>query len=128
IMFSPRLGFSYDLSKETQLVVRGGLGVFTSRIPFVWPGAMFNNNGLTQGQVTQANAGVPILFRPDINNQYTNPNVRIPSGQIDLFSKDFKYPQVFRGNLATDVELPFGILSTFEALYTKTLNNIVYTN
>lgn len=128
IMFSPRLGFSYDLSKETQLVVRGGLGVFTSRIPFVWPGAMFNNNGLTQGQVNQSNAGVPILFRPDINNQYTNPNVRIPSGQIDLFSKDFKYPQVFRGNLATDVELPFGILSTFEALYTKTLNNIVYTN
>lgn len=128
IMFSPRLGFTYDLSKETQLVVRGGLGVFTSRIPFVWPGAMFNNNGLTQGQVNQSNAGVPILFRPDINNQYTNPNVRIPSGQIDLFSKDFKYPQVFRGNLATDVELPFGILSTFEALYTKTLNNIVYTN
>lgn len=128
IMFSPRLGFTYDLSKENQFVVRGGLGVFTSRIPFVWPGAMFNNNGLTQGQVNQNNAGVPILFRPDINNQYTNPNFRIPSGQVDLFAKGFKYPQVFRGNLATDVELPFGILSTFEALYTKTLNNIVYTN
>jgi len=128
LMFSPRLGFSYDMSKATQLVVRGGLGVFTSRVPFVWPGAMFNSNGLTQGQVNQSNAGVPILFRPDINNQYTNPNFRIPSGQVDLFSKDFKYPQVFRTNLAVDVELPFGILSTFEGLYTKTINNILYTN
>jgi hypothetical protein len=89
---------------------------------------MFNNNGLTQGQVNQNNAGVPILFRPDVNNQYTNPTFRIPSGQIDLFTKDFKYPQVFRTNLATDVELPYGILATFEGLYTRTLNNIVYTN
>jgi hypothetical protein len=128
IMFSPRIGFNYDASGESQLVFRGGLGVFTSRIPFVWPGAMFNNNGLTQGQVNQANAGVPILFRPDINNQYTNPNFRIPSGQVDLFTSNFKYPQVFRTNFAVDAELPFGILSTFEGLFTKTINNIMYTN
>jgi hypothetical protein len=128
IMFSPRVGFTYDLSGASQFVMRGGVGVFTSRIPFVWPGAMFNNNGVTQGQVNQSNAGGPITFRPDINNQYSNPTFRVPSGQVDLFTPDFKYPQVLRGNLAFDVELPFGIQSTFEALYTKTMNNIVYTN
>lgn len=128
IMFSPRIGFNYDASGESQLVFRGGFGIFTSRIPFVWPGAMFNNNGLTQGTVNQSNAGVPILFRPDINNQYTNPNFIIPSGMINIFTDDFKYPQVFRTNFAVDAELPFGILSTFEGLFTKTLNNIMYTN
>lgn len=129
LMFSPRLGFTYDASKDKQLVFRGGIGVFTSRVPFVWPGAMFNNNGVTQGQVTQSNAGTPILFRPDINNQYTVAGgFKAPAGQVDLFVKDFKYPQVFRSNLSVDTELPFGIISTFEALYTKTLNNIVYTN
>jgi len=43
-----------------------------------------------------------------------------------LFTKDFKYPQVFRTNLATDFVLPFDIRTTVEAIYTKTLNNLYY--
>lgn len=126
IMFSPRLGFNYDLMPKTRL--RGGLGVFTSRIPFVWPGAMYNNNGLTLGNVDENTAGEPILFRPEIDNQYTNANFTVPSGDINIFTKDFKYPQVFRGNLAVDTELPGGITATLEGIYTKTLNNVLYTN
>ena len=38
--------------------------------------------------------------------------------------KDFKYPQVFRTNLAVDQALPFGLVGTAEFMYTKTLNNI----
>jgi hypothetical protein len=128
IMISPRLGFNYDVAGNKKTVLRGGLGIFTSRIPFVWPGAMFNNNGLTLGRVDETNAGTPILFQSDITKQYTNPNFSIPSGQVDLFTKDFKYPQVFRANLALDQELPGGILATLEGLYTKTLNNVLYTN
>ena len=55
-------------------------------------------------------------------------NFSVPSGQVDLFVDDFKYPQVLRTNLALDTELPGGITATFEGIYTKTLNNIVYTN
>lgn len=128
IMFSPRFGFNYTLDSEKPAVLRGGLGVFTSRIPFVWPGAMFSNNGLTQGRVNEGDITGPVLFRPDIQNQYTNPNVVTPSGQIDLFTQNFKYPQIFRTNLGFDYELPFGILATVEGIYTKTLNNINYTN
>ncbi len=128
IMISPRLGFNYDLKGDKKTIIRGGLGIFTSRIPFVWPGAMFNNNGLTLGRVDETNAGTPILFQSDITKQYTNPNFSVPSGQVDLFTKDFKYPQVLRGNLAVDQELPGGILATLEGLYTKTLNNVLYTN
>ncbi len=126
LMFSPRLGFSYDLMANTTL--RGGIGVFTSRIPFVWPGAMYNNNGLTLGNVDETTAGEPILFRPEINNQYSNASFKSPSGDINIFTKDFKYPQVLRGNLAIDTELPGGISATLEGVYTKTLNNVLYTN
>ncbi len=128
LMIAPRLGFTYDLSGDSKSVLRGGLGVFNSRIPFVWPGAMFNNNGLTLGKVDETNAGEPILFRPDIQNQYKNPTFSIPSGDINIFTKDFKYPQVFRANLALDTKLPFGISATFEGIYTKTMNNVLYTN
>lgn len=124
VMFSPRLGIKYEATKNINL--RGGLGIFTSRIPFVWPAAMFNNNGLTQGTVNRLNTET--IFKADINQQYEDPNFKIPSGQINLFTPDFKYPQVFRANLGVDFELPGQINASIEGIYTKTLNNIVYTN
>ena len=124
IMFSPRVGFSYDVNRDNMTVLRGGLGIFTSRIPFVWPGAMFNNNGLTLGYVGSAPDG----FKAGINAQYTNPNFTIPSGQVDLFTKNFKYPQVFRTNLAFDKALASGWKFSVEGIFTKTLNNVLYTN
>ncbi len=128
IMISPRLGFEYDLVGDRSTILRGGLGIFTSRIPFVWPGAMFNNNGLTLGGVDEGDINGPVEFIADIDKQYTNPNFSVPSGQVDLFVKDFKYPQVFRTNLAIDHEFPGGWQTSLEGIYTKTLNNIVYTN
>ncbi|HEX5625265.1 MAG TPA: TonB-dependent receptor, partial [Saprospiraceae bacterium] len=128
LMWSPRLGFSYDLTKDKKYKLRGGLGIFTSRIPFVWPGAIYTNNGLTLGRVTERDIPGGVKFVSDVNNQYEHPNFRIPSGQVDLFVKDFKYPQVFRTNLALDVKLPWNIDLTLEGLYTKVLNNVVYAN
>ena len=124
VMFSPRLGFNYEASSK--LTLRGGLGVFTSRIPFVWPAAMFNNNGLTQGTVQRLNTET--IFKSDINQQYEDPNFKIPSGAINLFTPDFKYPQVFRANLGVDFKLPFDVNASIEGIYSKTLNNIAYTN
>ena len=128
LMISPRVGFDYDLTGDRSAILRGGVGVFTSRIPFVWPGAMFNNNGVTIGGVSERNISGDINFIADIQKQYTNPDFSVPSGQVDLFVKDFKYPQVLRTNLAVDTKLPGGIAATLEGVYTKTLNNIVYTN
>ncbi|MFW5758784.1 MAG: TonB-dependent receptor, partial [Bacteroidota bacterium] len=128
LMLSPRLGFTYDVEGNGLTILRGGAGIFTSRIPFVWPGAMFNNNGLTQGQVRESDIDGGVFFNPDWDDQPTNPNFTVPSGQMDLFVKDFKYPQVFRTNLGFDFQLPMGIDGTLEGLYSKTLNNILYTN
>ncbi|MEO1254841.1 MAG: hypothetical protein AAFY41_08155, partial [Bacteroidota bacterium] len=51
-----------------------------------------------------------------------------PSGDIDLFVDDFKLPQVWKANLAIDQQLPFGMIGTIEALYTKTINQVSYRN
>ena len=128
LMFSPRLGFEYAFDDARNTILRGGLGVFTSRIPFVWPGAMFTNNGLTLGRVDETNIQGGVQFRPDVNNQYTNPNFSIPQGQVDIFVDDFKYPQVFRTNLALDTKFGDGFEFSVEGLFTKTMNNVLYTN
>lgn len=128
LMFSPRVGFNYDMKGDRTSVLRGGIGIFTSRIPFVWPGAMFSNNGLTVGGLNEFDLGGAVDFIADPNKQPTNPDFTVPSGQVDLFVNDFKYPQVLRANLAYDKTLPGGWQVGLEGIYTKTLNNIVYTN
>lgn len=127
LMLSPRLGFTYDLNGDRMNILRGGIGIFTSRIPFVWPGSMYTNNGLTLGRVDERDITGDVNFIPGIQNQYVNPNFTVPSGQIDIFTQDFKYPQVLRGNLAIDTKLPGDISFTLEGIYTKTLNNVLYT-
>jgi len=127
-MLSPRLGFSYDMRHDIVKQIRGGAGIFTSRIPFVWPGAMFTNNGVTAGGVRLNDLPDTFRFNPDPDGQPVNPNQVVPSGQVDLFTDDFKYPQMFRTNLATDIMLPGGVRASVEGLYTRTLNNITYTN
>lgn len=135
LMISPRFGFTYLLD-EFNTRIRGGAGIFTSRIPFVWPGAMFTNNGVNAGGVDLRGEEIEQLkevtgddgyFSPDADNQFSAPATE-PSGQVDLFSSDFRYPQVFRTSLGFDFMLPWGIETTIEGFYTKTLNNIVYTN
>ena len=128
LMFSPRLGFTYNLLDANNSTIRGGIGIFTSRIPFVWPGAMFQNNGAKIASMNERDIDGDINFIPGISNQYTDPEAQVPSGQVDLFTKDFKYPQVLRGNLGFDTRLPGGFQATIEGIYTKTLNNVVYTN
>ena len=128
LMFSPRLGFNYDIMGDQRTILRGGFGVFTSRVPFVWPGGAYVNNGVTIGGVNERNIDGDIDFRPDVQNQYTNANFTVPSGQVDLFSKDFKYPQIFRASMAIDKVVGNGWNASIEGMYTKTLNNVNYIN
>jgi hypothetical protein len=47
--YSPRVGFNYDLNGDRVTQFRG-LGIFTSRLPLVWPGGAYNN-GVSQGAI-----------------------------------------------------------------------------
>jgi hypothetical protein len=134
VLLSPRVAFNWDVKGDQTTQIRGGAGIFTSRIPFVWLGGMYNNNGVTLGGMTlrynPANpttpANSPITFNP---NPETQPSITTsPSGQIDLFAKDFKFPQVFRTSLAVDQRLPWGMIGSLEGIYTKNINNVSYYN
>jgi hypothetical protein len=94
----------------------------------VWPGGAYTNNGLTVGGVIYNGA---VDFRPEWDNQYTATDFGqsdpIPSGQVDLFSKDFKNPQVLRTSIGIDHKLPWwGLIGSVEAIYTKNINNVIY--
>jgi hypothetical protein len=130
---SPRVGFTYRLDDE-DIVIRGGLGMFTGRIPLVWPGGAYNNNGVAIGGVdlNPPTASQNISFNPDPFNQYTAEdfgiNISRARGQIDLVARDFRLPKLFRTSLAMDKRLGRGWTLTLEGIYSKNINEIDYEN
>ncbi len=123
IMLAPRIGFNWDVQGDQNTQIRGGTGIFTSRVPWVWPGGMFIRNGLNSS------------FSGSFGDFYATPegwrnrlNLTSPSGDVDLFSEDFKYPQFWRSSLAVDQKLPAGMILTVEGMYTDALNDISVQN
>ncbi|NNE46866.1 MAG: TonB-dependent receptor [Rhodothermales bacterium] len=135
IYLSPRVGFNYDVLGDRTVQLRGGLGVFTGRVPFVWPGGMFTNNGATVGRIsgTTLPNGDPVPFVADPSQGLTSSEVDptqedIPSGRLEMFEEDYKYPRVFRTSLGVDYDFGSGLVGTLEGQYTKNLSNIVVRN
>ena len=127
-MFSPRVGFRYNIDDNNKYILRGGAGIFTGRIPFVWLSNNFSNTGI---QLSTYNVNSPqgLSLILDPNKQSANVDKLTASGSqlINVFSKDFKFAQNLRFNLGLDFELG-GIDWTAEAVYSKTLNDILYQN
>jgi hypothetical protein len=128
LLFSPRVGFNWDVSKDRTTQIRGGIGIFTGRIPYVWMSNNYGNTGTLYAEVR--GSGTELGFRADPLNQ---PGVGDPGtgspllrSEVDLVDPDFKFPQVLRFNAAVDRQLPWGIIGTFEFLYSKSVNDLVY--
>ncbi|MBL7699943.1 MAG: TonB-dependent receptor [Chitinophagaceae bacterium] len=133
LLWSPRVGFNWDVEGDRRMIIRGGAGVFSGRAPFVWVSNQFANSGLLLNSISVSdNSNTPENevnngngFEPDPGQQSTVGSAS-RNFEVNLMSKDFKLPQVFRVNLATDIRLPGDIMATFEAMYSKTINNVLY--
>ncbi len=133
-LISPRIGFNYDAKGDRTIQLRGGTGIFTGRIPFVWFTNMPTNSGMLQNTVERVGAAVSdlgITFNPDrtahVSKFPATPGTSAP-GSIAAVDENFKLPQVWRSNLAMDLQLPGNTVLTLEGLYTKDINAIVQFN
>lgn len=133
IMFSPRLGFNYDIVGDKSLIFRGGTGVFTGRVPFVWIVGQVGDAGMVQ--TTQYFGGptgtVPYPFSPESDHYY--PATQPEAGTIlpqtfTMISNDFKMPQSWKSSLAFDARLPWGLKATLEGIYNKDINTAFFVN
>lgn len=133
VQVSPRLGFNIDVMGDKSLVIRGGTGLFTGRIPFAWLGYAFYNNGVGYGAYdfnNNATAAKPVVGDPLIPNGggliNNNPaNGGVTRTQVDLVDNNFKMPQMFRNNIAVDYTVG-GYKFTFEGLYTKVIQDLKF--
>jgi len=100
-LYSPRIGFNWDIKGDQTRQLRGGTGIFTGRLPFVWIGNTVSNQG---------------------------PMAEFPTQDINATDPDFEWPQIWTTNLAYDTVLPWDMRATFEGIYSKDMNAIYVRN
>ena len=126
LLLSPRAGFRASFLDDNSLVLRGGVGVFTGKIPYVFLTNSPSNSAMYNfGASATAAQLATIKFNPDpsvYKNLFpTAAGTAIQTSTVVLDPK-FHFPQVFRANLAVEKNLGNGFNATLEALYTKDIN------
>jgi hypothetical protein len=100
MLWAPRFGFNWDTKGDKTLMLRGGTGIFSGRIPFVWLGNQASNSRMSPG--------------------YTF--------QINSTADGFKFPQVWKSDLAVDYKFAQSWIFSFEGIYSKDINAVVHRN
>jgi hypothetical protein len=137
VMVSPRLGFNFDVTGNQKVVIRGGTGIFTGRVPFAWYGYAYTLNGGTYGNIDwnniTANQTIPLAINPlFLKDTVTKYSALYAAGnkanthETDVFDNNFKLPTIWRSNLAADFKFGKGYKITLDAMYTKTIWDVKY--
>ncbi|HET9984665.1 MAG TPA: TonB-dependent receptor [Longimicrobiales bacterium] len=128
LLVNPRVGFNYDVNGDRTLQLRGGAGLFSGRTPYVWISNAYGNTGLDYVRFTCSTPATSPAFVADPLNQPSScrGSTSLVPNEINLVDPNFKYPQVFRADLAVDRQLPLNVVGTIEGLYTKAINDPSY--
>lgn len=142
-MFSPRIGFNYDVTGDNTWQLRGGTGLFTGRVAAVWLSNQYANTGMDvyRAQLGSNNGTSPIVdangneVRFDLNAERPirpddpgYPGAVTATSAINITDSTFRLPQVWRSTLGTDIKLDDGITLTVEGMYGAFLNTVDYQN
>ncbi|GAA4312421.1 carboxypeptidase regulatory-like domain-containing protein [Mucilaginibacter gynuensis] len=139
VQISPRIGFRYDWLGDQSLILRGGAGLFTGRIPMAWIAYTFYNSGNNYGGYDQKSDQKP--FAPGSNpltggangigdfiaaNGAIINNSNSGKTQVDLIDNNFVMPQVLRTSMGFDYSTADDWKFTIEGIYTKTLKDVLF--
>ena len=127
VLVSPRIGVRWQIAKsaEASTLLRGGAGIFSGRIPFVWISNCFSNTGMTQrGYTLNSSDGQSV---PKFDEEPTGNDGVSSNPMINIVAKDFRYPQVMRATLALEQEYR-GWHFAVEGIFSKSINDLLITN
>ena len=141
-MWSPRVGFNWDVTGDQRNQVRGGVGYYTGVPPFVYLSNAFGNSGLSGfASLTCSGAAGSSTAPPPFNaaNIASPPNRCGATGtgtaasisanaNIATIDPKFRFPQYQKWNAALDHRFSSGMVGTIEGLYTRSVTNAFYTN
>ena len=126
--WSPRFGFNWDVTGDQRNQLRGGSGVFVGRPAYVWLSNLFGNSGVNgYGNLSCFGGATPAM-----PNAGTVPatncvgSTGAPAITVNTVDPNLKFPSVWRSSLGYDRLLPWNVVGTFEAMYTRSVANFYY--
>ncbi|MFZ4260433.1 TonB-dependent receptor [Sphingobacterium sp. HJSM2_6] len=139
VQLSPRIGFRWEMTEDRNLVLRGGAGLFTGRIPFAWLAYAYYNTGDSYGAFDQRSDQKPFLggsdaIKPSPNGlaDFIAENgtvIHDPNSgktQVDLVDNGFTLPQVFRTSLGIDYEVANDWKLSLEGMYSHNISDVMF--
>jgi hypothetical protein len=127
------VGFNYDAKGDASTIVRGGIGIFSGRPPYVWVSNAFVNTGLEQFTLSCDGAAADTTFTIDVTKQpklcagQTSANTNAVR-TINYFDPSFKFPEDLKISLGVDKQLPWDVVGTFDFVYTKAVEQFYLTD
>jgi hypothetical protein len=139
VLLSPRFGVNFDVFGDRSLQLRGGSGLFTGLIPFVWFTNQPTNSGVLQNTLEPVNSATlakitrfepePLYWVTALPSDFpATPSSKAP-GTIALIDEDFQMPQIWRTNIGADYKVPATpLVATFDFIYSKDINGVYQFN
>lgn len=119
---NPRFGFNYYINENKKIKLRGGTGLFTGRMPYLWFAYAEYISGTDYFNVDIR----PTTATPIEENLENLAAQQSGLAEINLIDNDFELPRDFKTNLAVDIKLPKGFNVTLEGTYTKVVNAVFF--
>ena len=114
-------------------MVRGGSGLYTGRIPFVWIVSVAGNSNCIQAQYIDTDGTNPNtpsfhattdeILKDIYGGTFKAQDLAAPTGAT-LIDKNLKMPTTWKTSLAVDVNLPGGIKGSIEGIYNYDFNTV----
>lgn len=132
VQLSPRIGLTFKIPHEN-ITISGGGGIFTEHLSNAWRGSVYTfNGGSITGRIDINPKDYGINFNPDPYKQPTPQSLGIDlsnaKGALYLFSRNFKYPTVFRSSLNIHKRFKSNWTVSLEGIFTQNVHEIKYTN
>ncbi len=134
LLWSPRIGFNYDVFGNKSTQIRGGTGIFTGRVPYVWISNQASNNGVLFGSRDYTAAQLSTLvFSPNVDAYRPGAGSNPPAAASATYAlavtdNNFKFPQVWRTNIALDHSFAGKVLASLDFALTKDINAVYHQN
>lgn len=117
---NPRVSFDYRWKEN--VLLRGGSGLYTSRMPFLWYAYVHYNSGIRYNNI-DIRPTEPFSITRDLS-ELGNLQPRLT--EINLVDNGFQLPRDWKSNIAADIRLKNGFELTLEATYAKVLSGLLF--
>lgn len=122
-VINPRVGFTYNFDEDEKYVLKGGSGLFTGRMPFVWYAYSHYISGTKYFNI-DFRPTTPLDLTSDLSSLEAKQGKRLT--EINLVDNNFSLPRDWKSNLNFDIKLKHNFGIQLEATYTQVLKGLLF--